>query len=50
MVQNAVSVHDFIVTEQIIPEAILGLDFLEANKCTKKVQSTQVTVKDFTKE
>ena len=40
--------HDFIVAEQITAEAILGLDFLEANKCILDLASGKMQITDQT--
>ena len=40
--------HDFIVAEQITAEAILGLDFLEANKCILDLASGKMQIIDQT--
>ena len=40
--------HDFIVAEQITAEAILGLDFLEANKCILDLAGGKMQITDKT--
>ena len=40
--------HDFIVAKQITVEAILGLDFLEANKCILDVAGGKMQITDKT--
>ena len=40
--------HDFIVAEQITAEAILGLDFLETNKCILDLAGGEMQITDKT--
>ena len=40
--------HDFMVAEQITAEAILGLDFLEANKCILDLAGGKMHITDKT--
>ena len=38
--------HEFVVADHITAEAILGLDFLEANKCVLDLSKQEMTIKN----
>ena len=38
--------HEFVLVDHITAEAILGLDFLEGNKCVVDLCNKQVSIQD----
>ena len=38
--------HEFVIADHITAEAILGLDFLEANKCVLDLSKQEMTIRD----